>query len=84
MLYGGSTWIWTSPLSDDTVVRLIPHAASLGFDIVELPIENAGEFDYVRHCIEAAQRLGATNLVGPRWPGVSSQSAGFVLIKESL
>jgi len=89
---------------------LVPHVASLGFDLIEVPIENIGDLDldrvalairdhglatsacvaissdrdlihpdptvrqtgmtYVHRCIEAAEKLGAENLVGPFYSAV--------------
>lgn len=42
---GASTWIWASPLSDETLAVLAPRIASFGFDAVELPIENLADWD---------------------------------------
>jgi D-psicose/D-tagatose/L-ribulose 3-epimerase len=46
MHIGASTWIWTSPLTTADVERLAPHAAGMGFDLLELPIEGLNDFDY--------------------------------------
>jgi D-psicose/D-tagatose/L-ribulose 3-epimerase len=107
---GVNTWVWTSPLTIEELSRLAPHIAGMGFDLVEVPIENPGDLDYsaaskivrdcglavsvcaamgpdrdlihpddsvrangmayLRHCIEAAETLGATNLVGPMYSAV--------------
>lgn len=40
---GVNTWVWTSPLSDATAPALLEHIADMGFDAVELPLENAGD-----------------------------------------
>ncbi|GAA4368417.1 sugar phosphate isomerase/epimerase family protein [Paeniglutamicibacter cryotolerans] len=42
---GVNTWIWTSPLNDDSLAELCAHAASLGFDAIELPLETPGDWD---------------------------------------
>lgn len=95
----------TAGLSD-----VISHVAEMGFDLIEVPIEEPGALDYarvadvtrdhglgmsvcavigtdrdlihpekeirdngvayVRHCIEAAQTLSATNIVGPLYSAV--------------
>ncbi len=39
MQFGASTWLWTSPFTSDQV-DLLEKIASMGFDFVELPIEN--------------------------------------------
>jgi D-psicose/D-tagatose/L-ribulose 3-epimerase len=110
MKIGVNTWVWTSPLTNDELARLVPHVAHLGFDWIELPIETPGDFDYamaaslvrdyglgvsavvamgpdrdlihpdaairengmdyVRHCITAAQTMGATTLAGPIYSAV--------------
>ncbi len=37
---GVNTWVWASPLTDATVGDLLRHVADLGFDAVELPLED--------------------------------------------
>jgi D-psicose/D-tagatose/L-ribulose 3-epimerase len=45
MQLGISTWVWTSPATDDILEQLIPHVAEMGYDVIELPMEYAGQFD---------------------------------------
>lgn len=40
---GVNTWVWTSPLTDANLPDLLRHVAALGFDAVELPLENVGD-----------------------------------------
>lgn len=40
---GVNTWVWTSPLTDADVADLLRRVAAMGFDAVELPLENAGD-----------------------------------------
>ena len=42
---GVNTWVWTSPLTDAGVADLLRRIADMGFDAVELPLENAGDLD---------------------------------------
>jgi D-psicose/D-tagatose/L-ribulose 3-epimerase len=42
---GVNTWVWTSPLSDDALRALAPRIAGWGFDVVELPVEQVGDWD---------------------------------------
>ncbi len=42
---GANTWIWTSPLTDAGLADLAPKLAAWGFDLAELPVENARERD---------------------------------------
>jgi D-psicose/D-tagatose/L-ribulose 3-epimerase len=43
-LIGVSTWVWESPLTDSNLSGLLARIAAMGFDAVELPLENAGDF----------------------------------------
>ena len=40
---GVNTWVWTSPLTDADVADLLRRIADMGFDAVELPLENPGD-----------------------------------------
>lgn len=40
---GVNTWVWTSPLTDRDASAMLAHVASLGFDLVELPLEAEGQ-----------------------------------------
>jgi D-psicose/D-tagatose/L-ribulose 3-epimerase len=42
---GANTWIWVSPLTDDRLATLAPRIAGWGFDLIELPIEQLGDWD---------------------------------------
>jgi D-psicose/D-tagatose/L-ribulose 3-epimerase len=42
---GANTWIWVSPLTDDRLAQLAPRIAGWGFDVIELPIEQLGDWD---------------------------------------
>lgn len=55
MQIGISTWVWTSPATTEVLEALIPHIASIGYDVVELPIETVGQFDVSRvHAVAQA------------------------------
>lgn len=43
MKFGASTWLWTSPFTDQQIT-LLEKIAALGFDFVELPVENPNHF----------------------------------------
>lgn len=45
MKIGATTWLWVSPLSTAAAVELIPRIAKLGFDAVELPLEDLAVVD---------------------------------------
>ena len=57
MQIGISTWVWTSPATTEVLETLLPHIAALGFDVIELPIEEVGQFD-VKRAGELAQQHG--------------------------
>ena len=42
---GVNTWVWTSPLTGDGLERLAPKVAEWGFDVIELPVEDVGDWD---------------------------------------
>jgi D-psicose/D-tagatose/L-ribulose 3-epimerase len=42
---GVNTWVWVSPLTDDELARLAPRIAGWGFDVIELPVEQPGDWD---------------------------------------
>lgn len=66
---GVSTWLWTSPLTDHSLEELAAHVALLGFDAIELPMENLGDWDPARaRELLAVHRL-APVLVGTMPPG---------------
>src|SRR5260370_3451563 len=107
---GVNAWVWSSPVNTEEFGRLAPNVARMGFDLIEVGIENTGDLDYrraaeiakanglavsvcaamgpdrdlihpdagirtngmgyLRHCIEAAQTLGATNVCGPLYSAV--------------
>ena len=55
---GANAWIWHSPLTDERLGELAPRVRRWGFDIVELPIEQHGDWDPAR----AAEVLQANEL----------------------
>ena len=58
---GANTWIWVSPLTDERLASLAPRIRAWGFDVVELPIENPGDWDPGRAAdILSGLELGAT------------------------
>ncbi|MFT4471007.1 sugar phosphate isomerase/epimerase family protein [Arthrobacter sulfonylureivorans] len=66
---GINTWVWQSPLTDAVLPQLLAKIAGMGFDAVELPLENPGDFT----AGTARDVLEATNLkpylVGAMAPG---------------
>ena len=59
--FGANTWIWVSPLTDADVVVIAPRLAAWGFDVIELPVEDPGDWDPARTArLLADHGLGAT------------------------
>ena len=66
---GINTWVWTSPLTDANLPDLLRHVADLGFDAVELPLEEPGHLDPERTA-KAVRDTGLTPyVVGAMAPG---------------
>lgn len=42
---GANTWIWTSPITDEALPSFAKRVAGWGFDLIELPLENASDLD---------------------------------------
>lgn len=41
---GVNTWVWTSPLTDTTLASIAAKVSGWGFDVLELPVENLGDW----------------------------------------
>ena len=66
---GVNTWVWTSPLTDGGVGDLLRRIAGMGFDAVELPLENPGDLT-APVVAEALAETGLTPyVVGAMAPG---------------
>ncbi|MFN2224363.1 MAG: sugar phosphate isomerase/epimerase family protein, partial [Candidatus Promineifilaceae bacterium] len=48
MKFGVNTWVWTAPLTTADLETLVPKVAGIGFDWIELPLEEFGSFDVGR------------------------------------
>ena len=68
---GINTWVWQSPLTDAALPDLLAKIAGMGFDGVELPLENPGDItagtarDVLAACIDLAHGVGAPAVCGP-------------------
>lgn len=66
-----NTWVWTSPLTDDTLEPLARTAARMGYDVLELPLESVGDWDPLRaRAVLDGLGMGAV-VVGAMGPGRS-------------
>ena len=57
-----STFIWHSPLTTEILESRLPQLAAWGFDAVELPLENVGDWD-VERCTSLLGDLGLDSVV---------------------
>ncbi|MDI1463528.1 sugar phosphate isomerase/epimerase family protein [Catellatospora sp. KI3] len=64
---GANPWIWTSPVDDRALRELLPRIAAWGFDAVEIPVENPGDWSpgpvrdlLAEHGLAAAAVLAVT------------------------
>jgi len=55
---GVNSWVWVSPPTDAAVTEIAPRVKAMGFDLLELGIENPGDWDPAR----VAQILAANDL----------------------
>jgi D-psicose/D-tagatose/L-ribulose 3-epimerase len=55
---GANIWIWESPITDRAIVEVAPRVKELGFDLIELPVEDPGAWDPER----TAELLGELGL----------------------
>lgn len=66
-----NTWVWTSPLTDATLVPLARRAAAMGYQALELPLESIGDWDPARSR-DVLDELGLGAIViGAMGPGRS-------------
>ena len=43
--FGVNAWVWTAPITTDAVTGLAKKVAKMGFDVLEIPIEDPANFD---------------------------------------
>ena len=73
---GVNTWVWTSPLTDESLAELAPKAARMGFGAIELPLEKPGDWDAgrARPTCSPSSRLQPV-VIGAMGPGRSLVAA---------
>jgi len=91
MKFGVSLWLWTSPVTNEVIEKYAPKIAELGFDTVELPIEDPASLDCkrARKAIEdsgltlttCAAMGGGRDLIHP---DKSVRDQGLQYMKDSL
>lgn len=48
MKFGVNTWIWTAPLTTEELEILAPKIAKMGFDHIEIPIDDPKTLDFIK------------------------------------
>lgn len=84
---GVNTWVWTSPLTDDSLHRIAAQVAGWGFDVLELPVEHPGDWDPQRAArILADHGLGASValVMGPGRELVATDPATVAATQDYL
>jgi D-psicose/D-tagatose/L-ribulose 3-epimerase len=67
---GANPWIWTSPVDDRALADLVPRIAAWGFDTIEIPVENPGDWSPERtRDLLAAHGLTAASVLAVTPPG---------------
>ncbi|MGC5031204.1 sugar phosphate isomerase/epimerase family protein [Micromonospora sp. DT229] len=67
---GVNPWVWASPVDDAALAELVPRIARFGFDAVELPIEQPGDWDPARtRDLLATHGLSAAGVCAVTPPG---------------
>jgi D-psicose/D-tagatose/L-ribulose 3-epimerase len=80
---GVNTWVWVSPLSDETLARLARKAHEMGFGALELPIEAQGEWDPITARTILEEFALAPYVVGAMSPGRDLVDAPASTITET-
>ncbi|MET7710568.1 sugar phosphate isomerase/epimerase family protein [Micromonospora sp. NPDC005413] len=82
---GVNPWVWTSPVDDEALAELIPRIAAFGFDAVELPIEQLGDWDPIRtRDLLAAHGLVAAGVCAVTPPGRELVDAAPAVVESTV
>ncbi|WP_127792349.1 sugar phosphate isomerase/epimerase [Agromyces sp. LHK192] len=66
---GVNTWVWTSPLRDDSLREIAAKAAGMGFGAIELPVEQPGDWSPDAAADVLAEHRLTPIVVGAMGPG---------------
>ncbi|MFY1583787.1 sugar phosphate isomerase/epimerase family protein [Micromonospora sp. WMMD734] len=83
--FGVNPWVWASPVDDEALATLVPRIASFGFDAVELPIEQPGDWDPARtRDLLAAHGLVAAAVCAVTPPGRELVDAAPAVVESTV
>jgi D-psicose/D-tagatose/L-ribulose 3-epimerase len=57
MKFGVNTWVWTAPLTNTELETIAPLVAKMGFDHIEIPIDDPKDLDF-KKCKETINNAG--------------------------
>jgi len=57
MKFGVNTWVWTAPLTNVELEKLAPLVAKMGFDHIEIPVDDPKDLDF-KKCKETINKAG--------------------------
>ncbi|SDZ44571.1 D-psicose/D-tagatose/L-ribulose 3-epimerase [Micromonospora pattaloongensis] len=82
---GVNPWVWASPVDDRALAELVPRIAGFGFDAIELPIEQPGDWDPARtRDLLAAYGLTAAGVCAVTPPGRELVAAAPAVIAATV
>ena len=65
MKFGINAWVWTSPVTTEELEKLAPKVAEMGFDMIEIPLEDLSDLDFKRGA--EIIRCGLGSAAVPPW-----------------
>ncbi|MFG1679316.1 sugar phosphate isomerase/epimerase family protein [Nonomuraea sp. NPDC049269] len=80
---GVNTWVWVSPLTDDDLARLAPRIAGWGFDVIELPVEQPGDWNPDKAAAVLAEHGLAASVVLVMPPGRELVAASPETVRDT-
>ena len=80
---GANTWVWESPITDDRLAGLVPRLKEWGFDLVELPVENLGDWDPARTSELLAEHDMGVSICIAMAPGRELCAADTAMIRST-
>ncbi|MEU8608714.1 sugar phosphate isomerase/epimerase family protein [Actinoplanes sp. NPDC048791] len=82
---GVNPWVWASPVDDEALAELVPRIAAFGFDAVELPLEQPGDWDPARtRDLLAAHHLTAAGVCAVTPPGRELVAAPAAVVTATV
>ncbi|WP_298885583.1 sugar phosphate isomerase/epimerase [uncultured Serinicoccus sp.] len=82
-MIGVNTWVWASPLRDAQARGLLGHVADLGFDAVELPLEQPGDLTVAATRAALADTGLTPCVVGAMAPGRDLVEADAATVRST-